>query len=61
MRPFQSIAAVNDWWHQIALQQGRFSCSVLVDFTDIGLGVQRRTIYQTKAHHWVIGFARDRG
>lgn len=51
MRPFPTIRAVTDWWEA---ECPRRRVCVLIDYTDIGKGLQRREIY--RAGGWVVGF-----
>jgi len=60
MKPFNSINEVTAWWKVEA--RGR-SVSVLMDWTSIGQGIQRRTVYNTadgdRLHFpglWIAGF-----
>lgn len=54
MGSFRSVAAATQWWKTTAY--GR-ECSVLIDFTDIGQGFQRRTIRLQRGCMWVMGHA----
>jgi hypothetical protein len=51
---FASIAAASEWWKENAA--GR-EVGVLVDFTDIGEGIQRREFRRDSRVGWVISFA----
>ncbi len=50
MRPFESVAAVHEWFMGV-----KRPVSVLIDFTSIGVGHQRRTIGRDRGL-WVLGF-----
>jgi len=52
MQPFQSIAELTRWFAALPVQS---EMSVLLDFRDIGIGLQRREI-QNRNGNWVIGF-----
>lgn len=54
MKPFDSIGSVTEWWRQVAYRR---NVSVLVDFTSINLGIQRREVHH-QFGYWVIGFSR---
>ena len=50
MRPFPTVKAVTDWWKA---ECPRRRVCVLIDYTEIGKGLQRREIY--RAGGWVVG------
>lgn len=52
MIPFTSLADVGAWWKQNSPGRG---CSVLIDWLDPELGVQRREI-RALNNTWVVGF-----
>ena len=55
-----SITEVTTWFERLAYQQVRGPVSVLVDSTDIGLGMQRREIRRGRpainGYTWMCGF-----
>ncbi len=55
MKPFASLTEAIAWWKDNA---PRRRCSVLVDFTDVGIGIQRREA-QRQDGYWAMGFPRS--
>lgn len=55
MIPFKNATEAIAFW-----RQHRTAMSVLIDFTDIGKGVQRREVMQERNGDWILGFSRER-
>lgn len=56
MNPFADLTEATLWWKKNVFA----SCSILVDFTNIGKGIQRREIYRQSTGNWIITFPGER-
>jgi hypothetical protein len=51
LKPFASVTEASEFWKSVERP-----CSILIDFSSIGVGLQRRTFHRAGGR-WVLGFA----